>query len=559
LDFTASALQIQTAKAPSADFYLLEALAGSNRMFYVRGDGEVGINKLKTLSGGQTVSGGGLFVEQGGCTILDIGLNVYSASNLNPALKVTSQYAGELTSSYSVLQLSSVSNYGNQFFLINAMNKGKSRFSVRGDGAVFIRGGLEVTGGTSVMTGGAVVTGGLTIHDVGLVVRGSGITLTGGMTINTQGLKVNNGGLQVYGGSSIYSGGMKVAGGVSIDSVGLSVTNGLSVNTNGIIVSGGLTINNAGAVITSGGLTIRNVGLMVLSGGLTVSNGGLYLTGGLTLGNGGIAVKGGVLVTGGLTLKSGNGLYITDSGLTVNSGGLYIGAGGMTSNSGGLYLENGLTVHNDGLYVSGGLTVENAKLIALGGLVVTGGMSVFDTGLFSSAGATIEGNTYVNSLTVHSNSVFDSSLVKFQGGVWISGGLTVEGTTMMQFSEVVYSDRRLKTNLSPISDALNKVSRLKGVYFDWIQNEPSGMKFDEKRHVGVIAQEVEKVLPEVVNQPKGKEKYLSVDYPALVPLLIEAIHDLEGLVDRLVTNQKKMTDEMESIKTELRSLNPSNN
>ncbi|KAJ1393388.1 chaperone of endosialidase-domain-containing protein [Ochromonadaceae sp. CCMP2298] len=91
------------------------------------------------------------------------------------------------------------------------------------------------------------------------------------------------------------------------------------------------------------------------------------------------------------------------------------------------------------------------------------------------------------------------------------------------------SDRRLKTEFTPISDALQKVRKVNGMYFRWVQDEPSGIMFDKERHVGLIAQEVQEVLPEAVTSLHSG-KYLGVDYPSLVPLIVEAVHELDDLV-----------------------------
>lgn len=82
-----------------------------------------------------------------------------------------------------------------------------------------------------------------------------------------------------------------------------------------------------------------------------------------------------------------------------------------------------------------------------------------------------------------------------------------------------YSDERLKTNIRTIDNALDKVSQLRGVYFDK----------DGKASTGVIAQEIEKVLPEVVLNGE----YKSVAYGNVIGVLIEAIKELKSEIEEL--------------------------
>ena len=91
------------------------------------------------------------------------------------------------------------------------------------------------------------------------------------------------------------------------------------------------------------------------------------------------------------------------------------------------------------------------------------------------------------------------------------------------------SDKRLKKNIKPISSALDKLLQISGVEFDWIEKKEV---HSHKGHdVGVIAQEVEEILPEVVvTRDNG---YKAVNYEKIVPLLIEAIKDLKAEVDEL--------------------------
>jgi hypothetical protein len=87
------------------------------------------------------------------------------------------------------------------------------------------------------------------------------------------------------------------------------------------------------------------------------------------------------------------------------------------------------------------------------------------------------------------------------------------------------SDERLKENVETIENALDKVSKLRGVYFD-LKSRPG------VRKVGLIAQEVEKVLPEVVST-NLEDKIKSVAYANVVGLLVEAIKELKDEVDHL--------------------------
>jgi hypothetical protein len=103
------------------------------------------------------------------------------------------------------------------------------------------------------------------------------------------------------------------------------------------------------------------------------------------------------------------------------------------------------------------------------------------------------------------------------------------------------SDKRLKENVIPISNALAKVKQINGVKFDWTDEEierRGGIDgyFVRKSDVGVIAQEIEKVLPEAV--ATRESGYLAVRYELLVPLLIEAIKEQQGQIDEL----KKLVD-----------------
>jgi hypothetical protein len=92
------------------------------------------------------------------------------------------------------------------------------------------------------------------------------------------------------------------------------------------------------------------------------------------------------------------------------------------------------------------------------------------------------------------------------------------------------SDSRLKENITPIANALDKVKSLTGVEFDW-KEETKDVHGYEGHDVGVIAQEVQAVLPEAIRT--NDSGYLSVRYEKMIALLIEANKELAARVEEL--------------------------
>jgi hypothetical protein len=124
--------------------------------------------------------------------------------------------------------------------------------------------------------------------------------------------------------------------------------------------------------------------------------------------------------------------------------------------------------------------------------------------------------------------------------------LDVYGNLRLSADVVAYaSDGRLKTNVKVIENAVAKVKAIRGVEYDWLENiyEDYGFKPTKMHEVGVIAQEVETVLPEaVLTAPFNgayKDKhgidpnFLTVKYDRMVPLLIEAIKEQQKQIDEL--------------------------
>ena len=102
------------------------------------------------------------------------------------------------------------------------------------------------------------------------------------------------------------------------------------------------------------------------------------------------------------------------------------------------------------------------------------------------------------------------------------------------------SDNRFKTNILAIENPLQKVLKLRGVTFDWKTKEFPNRMFSENRALGFIAQEVEQVVPEVVQTENNLEGFKSVQYDKIVALLVEAIKEQQKQIDTLKVQVQKL-------------------
>ncbi len=94
------------------------------------------------------------------------------------------------------------------------------------------------------------------------------------------------------------------------------------------------------------------------------------------------------------------------------------------------------------------------------------------------------------------------------------------------------SDKRYKKDILPIENALDKILALNGVTFNW-DKEATDMNLDDNNHIGLLAQDVEEILPQAVTTGTDENKTKSVAYTDLVPVLIEAIKELKAEIEIL--------------------------
>ena len=217
------------------------------------------------------------------------------------------------------------------------------------------------------------------------------------------------------------------------------------------------------------------------------------------------------------------GLAVTDGNIIVGNGSTFVA-------------ENGSTARTSlGVAIGSDVQAYDAQLADVAGLAVTnGGFIVGDGSNFVlETGATARASL---SLDTGNDVQFDS----FGVGTAASG-TTGEIRATNDVTAFYSSDVALKENITNIPDPLEALKKLNGVLFDWKkeyidQRGGEDGYFVRKKDVGVIAQEVEKVLPEAVAQrPDGIK---AVKYDRLTCLLIEAVKQLQDKVDSLSNKGK---------------------
>jgi len=203
-----------------------------------------------------------------------------------------------------------------------------------------------------------------------------------------------------------------------------------------------------------------------------------------------------------------------------------------SKDSGALIVDGGFGLEKN-LNVGGNVSVAGTFGVSQG-MTITG-VTTFNNLVDANGGATIDNirigvandntiDTSTGQLTLDSN----GGQLNINDNTVITGILSVTDDITAFFS----SDERLKDNITPIEDPLAKVLSLSGNSFDW-NNQSSHTGKD----IGVIAQEIEKVLPEIVTTRENGFK--AVQYEKITPLLIEAIKELSHKVDDL---QQKLND-----------------
>jgi hypothetical protein len=114
------------------------------------------------------------------------------------------------------------------------------------------------------------------------------------------------------------------------------------------------------------------------------------------------------------------------------------------------------------------------------------------------------------------------------------------------------SDKRYKQDITPLPNALDRTLRMRGVLYRWNTDKMPNQPHPELYEVGVLAQDVEAVYPELVTTwPDG---FKSVDYTRLAPILIEALREEHALVLALQTQLARQQDSLQAVRGQMASL-----
>jgi len=197
----------------------------------------------------------------------------------------------------------------------------------------------------------------------------------------------------------------------------------------------------------------------------------------------------------------------------------------------------------DGDASTASIVVPTNKNVCIGGVynyTGTGVTSLNINGTDYPLLAFYSGSTLRTALISYSNNTafyhaMSSAKWQFENGTGIMGELSGSGTLTVKSDVVAYgspSDKRLKENIKPIESALDKVSKLQGVTFDWKESDTI---LNIKEDIGFIAQDVQKVIPELVRE--NEDGMLSMRHQGIAPILLEAIKELKAEIEELKFNK----------------------
>ena len=387
----------------------------------------------------------------------------------------------------------------------------------------------------------------------------SGVSITAGAGLTGGGTIASTRTINVGAGTGVTVNANDIA-------IGQAVGTSDDVTFNDVTVSGDLTVSGTTTSINTTNLNVTDKLIEVNRGGSTAASadgGGLFISGAnesITWDNGNSRfnisddahIVGNITVTGTVDGRDiatdGSKLDGIEASADVTDTANVTAAGALMDSEVDADIKTLSLPANTTISSFGKTLVDDADAAAARTTLGLGSMATLssidissNTNLAAGTGVTLSGDTLSigqavgtgDDVTFGTVRVDDTtaSTSKTTGALIVDGGVGVNGDLNVGGDVVAYasSDERLKDNIELISNPIEKVQSLKGVTWNW--NDDASETQKSTPNVGVIAQDVEKVLPQLVTDRDSGFK--GVDYAKLTGLLIEAIKDQQKQIDEL--------------------------
>jgi hypothetical protein len=433
--------------------------------------------------------------------------------------------------------------------------------------------GRGIVSGSSQIVGSSITTNTITIGSTAIALGGTATTIAGLTSVSSTGF---TGALTGNASTATTLATARTINGTSFNgSADITIANLVSGSSQIAIASvSGYDANrwvDHTAVSISAGNGLSGGGTIAATRTLSLDTTSATFTTGVTTQNNALGVVSGSRTISGITLGSNLATLTIGTGL---SGTSYNGSTGVTIANTGVLSVTTNTGLSSNVSATGNVTITNTGVtsnVAGTGISLSGGtgaVTITNSGVTSNVagtgislsggtGAVTITNSGVTSLTAGTG----VSVSGATGGVTVSIGQAVATSSNVQFNSlgigmaasatagridatndiVAYSssDIRFKENIKPIENALQKISKISGNTYDWKAENKIEHGY-EGNDVGVIAQEIEEVLPQLVQTRDNG--YKAVKYDKLVALLIEGIKEQQTQIHSLTIEIEKLKE-----------------
>jgi hypothetical protein len=330
------------------------------------------------------------------------------------------------------------------------------------------------------------------------------------------------------------------SGGNIYNNTGTNVGIGATVPGDKLEVNGNIRFSGAGTLLAAPSTVGSAYSVTVKAGDPYVPVGGsggsvnITATNNMPAGGSGYSNLG---PSGNINLTSGSGYNTAGGNINITAG--QTSCWSLTGNS-----------HSD-VNIQGGanlVAADAASINVYGGGTVgvgcptanaIGGNLILKSGIGTGTGA--QGNIQLLNGNVGIGTSAPSSKLEVCGNTRIIGTLNVSSTVTSSSGITCPSDLRYKKNIVPLDNPIEKLMQINAVQYNWRKEEFPNMNFNDKLQTGFIAQDLEKIFPEMVfTDDTG---YKSIDYSRLTPLLVETIKEQQKQIEVI----KKRLIEIEQI------------